>query len=140
MHGSTRKMVDHLTTALVERDVRVVLSNLAVTDIGKLAMTLVDAATLVVGTPAVLAGSHPLAAHAAFLANALRPKAQYLSIIGPYGGGGKTVETLAGMVSNLKVEVLEPILCKGMPDQSAFSALERLADAIGQKHRENGFQ
>ncbi|WP_319586485.1 FprA family A-type flavoprotein [uncultured Desulfobulbus sp.] len=140
MHGSTRKMVDHLTAALVARDVRVELFNLEVTDIGKLAMALVDAATIIVGTPTVLAGPHPLAAHAAFLANALRPKTQYLSIIGSYGWGGKTVETLAGMVPNLKVDVLEPVLCKGMPDQATFAALERLADAIAQKHKENGFQ
>jgi hypothetical protein len=94
MHGSTRKMVDHLTAALVARDVRVKLFNLAVTDIGKLAMAPVDAATIVVGTPTVLAGPHPLVAHATFLANALRPKAQYLSIIGSYGWCGKTVERL----------------------------------------------
>lgn len=140
MHGSTRKMVDHLTAALVARGVRVELFNLEVTDIGKLAVALVDAATIVVGTPTILAGPHPLAAHAAFLANALRPKAQYLSIIGSYGWGGKTVETLAGMVANLKVEVLEPVLCKGGPDPAAFAALERLADVIAEKHRENGFQ
>jgi flavorubredoxin len=140
MHGSTRMMVDHLTAALIERGVTVELFNLVVTDIGKLAMALVDAATIIVGTPTVLAGPHPLVAHAAFLANALRPKAQYLSIIGSYGWGGKTVDILAGMIPNLKVEVLEPVLCKGMPDQAAFAALDRLADAIAQKHRENGFQ
>lgn len=138
MHGSTRMMVDHLTAALVARDVRVELFNLAVTDIGKLAMALVDAATIVIGTPTVLAGPHPLAAHAAFLANALRPKAKHVSIIGSYGWGGKTVETLAGMISNLKVEVLEPVLCKGMPDQTALNSLEALADAIARKHRESG--
>ena len=49
MHGSTRKMVDHLVSALVDQGVRVELFNLAVTDIGKLAMALVDAATMVVG-------------------------------------------------------------------------------------------
>jgi len=140
MHGSTRAMVDYLTTALAVRGVRVELFNLAVTDIGKLAMALVDAGTLIVGTPTVLAGPHPLAAYAAFLANALRPKARFLSIIGSYGWGGKCVETLAGMIPNLKVEVLEPVLCKGMPDQAAFTALDRLADAIAQKHNENGFQ
>jgi hydroxylamine reductase len=89
----------------VERRVRVELYNLAVSDIGKLAMSLVDAATIVVGTSTVLAGPHSLAAYAAFLANALRPKAKFLSIIGSYGWGGKTVETLAGMIPNLKVEV-----------------------------------
>jgi len=140
MHGSTRAMVDHLAAALITRDIRVELFNLTVTDIGKLAMALVDAGTIIVGTPTVLAGPHPLAAYAAFLANALRPKAHYLSIIGSYGWGGKTVETLAGMIPNLKVEVLEPVLCKGMPDQAAFTALDRLADAIAQKHRESGFQ
>ena len=140
MHGSTRMMVDHLTAALTERGVTVELFNLAVTDIGKLAMALVDAGTIVVGTPTVLAGPHPLAAHAAFLANALRPKAQFLSIIGSYGWGGKTVETLAGMIGNLKVEVLEPVLCKGMPKQATFSTLEQLADTIAQKHKESGFR
>ncbi|MEZ4550165.1 MAG: hypothetical protein R2874_06735 [Desulfobacterales bacterium] len=77
--------------ALVEKGVRVELFNLAVTDIGKLAMALVDAATLVVGTPTVLAGPHPYAAYAAFLANALKPRVKFLSIVGSYGWGGKTV-------------------------------------------------
>jgi flavorubredoxin len=140
MHGSTKRMVDHLTSALVEKGVRVELFNLVVTDIGKLAMAMVDAATVVVGTPTVLAGPHPLAAYAAFLANALRPKAKFLSIIGSYGWGGKTVENLAGMIPNLKVEVLDPVLCKGLPSESDFEALDGLASTIAQKHEENGFK
>lgn len=140
MHGSTGRMVDHLTAALSAKGVQVELFNLAVTDIGKLAMALVDAGTILVGTPTVLAGPHPLAAYAAFLANALRPKAQYLSIIGSYGWGGKTVETLASMIPNLKVEVLDPVLCKGLPKQDTLEALDRLADTIATKHRESGFR
>lgn len=140
MHDSTRQLVDHLVSALVEHGVRVELFNLAVTDIGKLAMALVDAATIVVGVPTVLAGPHPLAAYATLLANALRPKTQFLSIIGSYGWGGKTVETLAGMIPNLKVEVLETVLCKGVPSENDFKALDRLARTIAQKHRENGFK
>lgn len=140
MHGSTRKMVDHLAAALVEKGVRVELFDLAVTDIGKLAMALIDAATVVVGTPTVLAGPHPLAAYATLLANALRPKTRFLSIVGSYGWGGKTVETLAGMIPNLKIEVLDPILCKGLPSENDYQALEDLAGKIAQKHRENGFK
>jgi flavorubredoxin len=139
MHASTRQMVDHLTAALVDRGVRVEPFNLVVTDIGKLAMALVDAGTLVVGTPTVLAGPHPLAAYAAFLANALRPGVKFLSIVGSYGWGGKTVETLAGMIPNLKVEVLTPVLCKGVPTAETLSALEALADTIAAKHKEQGF-
>jgi len=137
MHASTKRMVAYFVAALVEKGVRVELFNLAVTDIGKLAMALVDAATIVVGTPTILGGPHPYAAYAAFLANALRPKAKFLSIIGSYGWGGKTVETLAGMIPNLKVEVLEPVLCKGVPSETDFKALDRLAGTIAQKHKEN---
>ncbi|RJQ85934.1 MAG: FprA family A-type flavoprotein [Desulfobacteraceae bacterium] len=140
MHGSTRQLVDHLTSALVDRGVRIELFNLAVTDIGKLAMALVDAGTIVLGAPTVLVGPHPLAAYAALLANALKPKAKFLSIIGSYGWGGKTVETLAGMIPNLKVEVLEPVLCKGVPSAPDFEALDKLAGTIAQKHKENGFR
>jgi len=140
MHGSTQNMVDHLASALVGKGVRVDLFSLPVTDVGKLAMSLVDAATVVVGTPTVLAGPHPLAAYATFLANALRPKVKFLSIIGSYGWGGKTVDTLAGMIPNLKVEVLEPVLCKGAALKDDFKALDRLAETIAQKHKENGFR
>jgi flavorubredoxin len=139
MHESTRKMVNHFVSALVEKGVGVEQFNLAVTDIGKLAMALIDAAAIVVGTPTILAGPHPYAAYAAFLANALRPKAKFLSIIGSYGWGGKTVETLAAMIPNVKVEVLEPVLCKGVPSETDFEALDRLAGIIAQKHKENDF-
>jgi len=137
MHESTKLMVDYLVSALVERGVGVEQFNLEVTDIGKLAMALVDAATIVIGTPTILAGPHPYAAYAAFLANALRPKTKFLSIIGSYGWGGKTVETLAGMIPNLKVEVIEPVLCKGVPSESDFKALDELAAAIAEKHKEH---
>jgi len=140
MHESTRRMVDYFVSALVERGVRVEQFNLAVTDIGKLAMALVDAATIVVGTPTILAGPHPYAAYGVFLANALRPKAKFLSIIGSYGWGGKTVEILAGMIPNLKVEVIEPVLAKGLPSENDLKALENLAETIATKHKEHGME
>jgi flavorubredoxin len=138
MHNSTKKMVDYLVAALVERGVTVEQFNLAVTDIGKLAINLVDAGTIVLGTPTVLGNPHPLAGYAAFLANAIRPKAKFISIIGSYGWGGKTVEVLAGMIPNLKVEVLDPVLGKGLPTEKEFKALDSLAEAILAKHKESG--
>jgi len=76
----------------------------------------------------------------AYLANALRLKAKFLSIIGSYGWGGKTVEILAGMIPNLKVEVIEPVLAKGLPSEANFKALENLAETIATKHKELGFE
>jgi len=135
MHNSTKLMVDYLVNALMDRNVGVEQYELPVADIGKLAISLVDAATIVIGTPTVLAGPHPAAAYAAFLANALRPKAKFLSIIGSYSWGGRSVEILAGMVPNLKVEVLEPVLAKGVPNKDVLQRIEDLADAIAAKHK-----
>jgi flavorubredoxin len=139
MHGSTQKMVEYLIGALVDRGVTVKQFNLAVTDIGKLAMALVDAATLVIGTPTVLVGPHPNVAYAAFLANALRPKLQFVSIIGSYGWGSKVVEHLSGMIPNLKVEILDPVISKGFPKEADLKALDNLANSVAQKHKEHGF-
>lgn len=136
MHGSTRKMVEYLVEALTERGVTVKQFDLTATDIGKLAMALVDAATVVIGTPTVLAGPHPNVVYAVFLANALRAKVKFVSVIGSYGWGGKTVEQLAGMIPNLKAEVLEPVLSNGSPKEADFKALDKLANTIAQKHKE----
>ena len=140
MHNSTKQMVDFLVSSLTEKGVTVEQFNLTVTDIGKLAMALVDAGTIVIGTPTVLAGPHPKAVYAAFLANALRPKAGFLSIIGSYGWGGRTVKILSEMTSNLKAEVIEPVLAKGLPTEADFKALDNLAETIAAKHKEHGFK
>jgi flavorubredoxin len=138
MHGSTAKMVSYFVEALIEKGIRVKQFELATVDIGKLAMAMVDAATVVLGSPTVLTGPHPCAAYAAFLANALRAKTRFASIIGSYGWAGKTVEQLTGMMPNLKVEILEPVLAKGEPKEADFVALDKLADEILAKHKEAG--
>jgi len=138
MHGSTERMVQYLVAALAERGVKVHEFDLAVTDIGKLAITLVDAATIVIGTPTVQVGPHPNVAYAAQLANVLRPKARYASVIASYGWGSKAIEQIAGMIPNLKVEIIDPVLVKGYPKEDDFEALDKLADTIARKHGENG--
>ena len=138
MHGSTKVMVDYFVSALVDRGVAVKQFNLTKTDIGKLAMALVDAATIVVGSPTVLAGPHPNVVYAVYLTNALRPKLKFASIIGSYGWGGRTVDVITGMLSNLKVELLEPVLVRGLPKTEDFKRLDRLADEISNRHRDLG--
>jgi len=128
MHESTRIMVEHFIDACAVRGVNAEQFDLNDSDIGKLAMSLVDASGIVLGSPMVLAGPHPKVAYAAILANALRPKVKYLSIIGSYGWGGKLTETLQSLVPALKVEVFPPVLAKGLPGDNDFEALDALAD------------
>jgi len=138
MHGSTETMVDYTVSALAERGVKVHLFDLTVTDLGKLAIALVDAATIVIGTPTVHVGPHPAVHYAAHLANALRPKARYASIIGSFGWNSQAIERIAGLIPDLKVEIIPPVLCKGAPREEDFAALDTLAHLIATKHAEDG--
>jgi flavorubredoxin len=136
MHGSTAKMVDTLSKELIRRNVKVELFDLSVTDIGKLAMALVDAATIVIGSPTVHVGPHPMVAYAAILANAIKPKARYAAVIGSFGWATKVVDKLLGLVPNLQVEVLGAVLCKGEAKDPTKKELIALAELIANKHAE----
>ena len=134
MHGSTKIMVEHLVDQLIDKGIKVSPHNLIGCDIGKLSSDLVDCATIVLAGPQVLAGPHPAVANAAFLTNMLRPKAKYLTVMGSFGWGGKMVDMLAAMIPNVKAEILEPVMIKGMPDEETLVAVEELADTILAKH------
>ncbi|MEN6379500.1 MAG: FprA family A-type flavoprotein [Methanofastidiosum sp.] len=138
MHGSTKVMVEYLTEALTKKGIEVKLFNLEIADAGELLMSLVDAATIVVGASTMLVGPHPLAYYATYLVNAVRPKTRFVSIIGSYGWGGNTVEVLKGLISNIKVELVEPVYIKGYPKENDFKSLDKLAEEINKKHKEIG--
>ena len=140
MHGSTLKMVDRLTAALADRGVDVERFDLTSSDLGEIAMSLVDAATIVIGTPAVLTGPHPKTIEIAYLAGALRPKTRFVSIVGSFGWGQRIVEVLGGLIAPLKAELLTPVFAKGDPHAADMQAVDALADTIAAKHREAGLR
>jgi flavorubredoxin len=135
MHGSTKKMVDYFKNSLENRGVRVFDFNLTDGDTGELAAALINAATIIIGTPTVLTGPHPLAVYAAYLVKALRPRVRFISIIGSYGWSGKkTLELLADILSPLKAELIEPVVIKGLPTNGDLESLDDLADKIKEAH------
>ena len=138
MHDSTQKMTEYFVDALMERGVGVTQFNLTVADIGEVVIELVDAATVVIGSPTVLVGAHPMALYCAALVNALRPKTKHLGIIGSFGWGSKMIDQLTGMLGNVKAEILEPVLAKGMANEKVYTELDDLADKIVTKHKALG--
>jgi flavorubredoxin len=134
MHGSTKMMVERLVDRLVGGGVNVMRFDLATVDIGELAMALVDAATLVLATPTVLGGPHPAAVYAAYLAGVIKPKLRHLAIVGSQGWGGKTVDILKGLLAGLKLEMLDPLMVKGLPTDADLAAVDTLASTIRARH------
>ena len=138
MHGSTLMLTDRLVNGLAARGIKVERFELSHVDLGKLATALVDAATVLIGSPTVLAGPHPAAAQAAVLVNALRPQTKQVGIYGSYGWGTRIDQQLVGMLTNIKVDVFDPVLVKGMPRAEDLAAIDALAEKVAEKHREAG--
>jgi flavorubredoxin len=138
MHGSTHAMVNCLEQSLIEKGITVKGFELSQIDLGRLAMELVDAATVVIAAPTVLTGAHPLAAYVAYLTNALRPKTRFMAIIGSHSWASRMVEDLSGLLKNVKAEILPPVLIKGHPKPADYEALEQLAQQISEKHSSIG--
>lgn len=138
MHESTEKMVEYFVEGLIDRDIPVRQFNLSTSDIGEMVIELVDAATVILGSPTVLVGAHPSAIYCAALMNALRPKTKFLGIVGSFGWGSKMVEQLTGLMGNVKAEMFEPVISKGLAKEEIYSALDDLADNILAKHRQLG--
>lgn len=135
MYGSVEEMVDYLIKKLNDAGIETLKYDIIRGDLGDLAMALVDAKTIVLGSSMVLASPHPAAANIAYLANVLNPKAKFATIIGSYGWGGDLINKLAGMLSNLKLEIIEPILVKGRAKQDTYEKLDTMAKTIIEKHK-----
>jgi flavorubredoxin len=134
MHGSTELMVKYLVDALIEKEVNVKPFNLSTTDVGELAVALVDASTIVIASPTVLIGPHPLMVFAVYLTNVLKPKLKFAGVIGSYGWGGRMYEQIEGMLTNLKVDFMEPVIIKGLPKEDDFKKLDKMAQNIFENH------
>ncbi|MCX7757846.1 MAG: FprA family A-type flavoprotein [candidate division WOR-3 bacterium] len=138
MHGSVKAMIDYFSDQLISLGINVKPFNLTVTDIGELAMALVDAATLVIGTSAVLTGPHPQTIYIAYLVNALRPKTKFVSLIASYAWGAKVKEKIVELIPNVKAELLDGVIIQGYPTKDDFTKLENLAEKIKEKHKNLG--
>jgi len=135
MHGSTQAMVEYLSNRLIEKGVEVEPYDISKVDLGELTMATVDAATIILAAPTILTNMHPMAELVAYWVSILRPKAKAYGFIGSYGWGGKTLETVKSLFSGIKADFFEPVMVKGLPTQADYEALDKLADAIVEKHR-----
>ncbi len=139
MHDSTRVMVDRLAVKLSEQGLSVVCRNLGedtdsmAVETGHFITDLVDAAAVVFASSTVLGGPHPAVAYAALVANAMRPKAKYIGLIGSYGWGTQITNIIGVLTANLKAERLDPVLVKGLPRDEDLALLDTLAKNLAEK-------
>ncbi len=102
---------------------------------GEPAMSLVDAATVVLDTPTVLTGPHPSALYAVYLFKVLSPKTRFVSVVCSFGWGGNMLKSTTDMLPHGNVEVLGQVIINGYPGKSDLRLLENLSESIVERHR-----
>jgi len=137
-HGSTRIMAEHLAVELEKRGVNVALFDLVGLPLNDISSALVDAATLVLGSPVIMAALHPFAVSTAFILDRLKPKAKFLALLGSYGWGSGPLKKAQELLSSLKAEWLGEVLSKGHPQSECLKEIDALADQIAIRHKEAG--
>lgn len=135
MYGSTEEMIDYIIKGLNSKGIDTLKYDIVRGDLGDLAMALVDATTIVLGSSMVLAGPHPAAFNIAYLASVLRPKAKIAAMVGSYGWGGNLFGKISELLAPLKPDLIEPLLVKGKIKKEDYEKLDGIVEQIYVKHK-----
>jgi flavorubredoxin len=136
MWNSTEKMMKTMEDTLLSEGIEVSKHNLVVADIGDIAKDLVDARAIVLGTPTVLAGAHPLAMYAAYLAKALRPPAKFAIVLSSYGWGGGAIKHIQETLGPTKMEIVGAMEINGPPTETDIDKVASLGKTLANKIKE----
>lgn len=137
-HGNVKMMVNRLVNALAARGVGAKPYHVTVSGLDELSLDLVNAATVVMGTPTVIMGPHPAIASVAFLMNTVRPKTKFWSVLGAYAWATKVMDVLTANITAIKPELIEPVFSQGRPTEEVYKKIDELADGIAARHKELG--
>jgi flavorubredoxin len=136
MWNSTEAMIKTMVETLLSDGIEVSLYNLSASDIGDIAKDLVDSKAIVLGTPTVLGGMHPLGIYAAYLVKALRPPLKYGAVLGSYGWGGGAIRQALEILGPTKIEVVGTLEVKGPPSADDHQKIVQMGRQLSGKIRE----
>jgi flavorubredoxin len=132
MWGSTQSLARAITEAISVEGVEAVPYDLVVADVSHIASDLVDASVIVLGSPTVLGGLHPLAAYALTLVKALRPRTKVAAYFGSYGWSGGAGNQAKSLLQP-GWELLGALEIKGRPTDKDLEAATALGKTVAQR-------
>jgi flavorubredoxin len=133
MWESTEKMVKQIAETLEKNDVEAPLYNLATADVGDIAEDLVDSRGIVLGTPTVLGGMHPLAVYASHLVKVLKPPLKYGVVLTSYGWGKGALSHASEVLGPTGLEVVGALEVHGPPGAEDFEEIRRIGGELASK-------
>ena len=135
MWNSVRAMTKTIIETLVSEGIEVNLYDLTTADIGDLARELVDSRAIVLGTPTVLGGMHPLAIYASHLVKALRPPLKYGVVLSSYGWGGGAIRHAQEILGPTKIELVGTLDINGPPSTDDHKRIIEIGRQLSGKIR-----
>ena len=134
MWGSTQTLERTITKAISVNGVEVVPYNLTVADLSHILRDLVDSSAVVIGTPTVLGGAHPLVLYATELIASFGIRGKVAAVFGSYGWGGGAVKKVKTRLQEGGFEVIDTLEIRGPPKpehiEKAFALGKAIADTI----------
>jgi flavorubredoxin len=133
MWKNTEKMVQPLAETLMSEGIEVASYNLTVADVGDIARDLVDSKAIVLGTPTVLGGAHPLAVYATYLVKALRPPLKFGVVLSSYGWGGGAIKHVQEILGSSKMEIVGSMEINGPPSESDVGKIIEIGKNLAER-------
>jgi flavorubredoxin len=133
MWNSTEAMIKTMVETLMSESIEVSLHDLSRADIGEIARDLVDSRAIVLGTPTVLGGMHPLAIYASYLVRALRPPLKYGVVLSSYGWSGGAIKQALEVLGPTKIELVGSFEINGPPSNEDFQKIVEIGKQLSSK-------
>jgi len=138
MWGSTEILQKTIAEAISSEGVKPVEYNLVTADVSHIARDLVDASAIIIGSPTVLGGTHPLVAYAVELIRLLKPRAKLALVFGSYGWSGAAVNKIKDLLQPMGFEILETIEIRGPPKKADLERAVNLGKLVAKRVKEAG--
>ncbi|UCE96142.1 MAG: FprA family A-type flavoprotein [Candidatus Bathyarchaeota archaeon] len=136
MWGSTQTLERIITETISTEGVETVPYNLTVADISHVLRDLVDASAVVIGTPTVLGGAHPLALYATELIASFGVRGKIAAIFGSFGWGGGATRRVKLRLEKGGFEVVYTLDVRGPPKPAHIEKAVSLGKAVAKRVKE----
>jgi len=107
--------------------------NLTVADISHVLRDLVDASAIVIGTPTVLGGAHPLVMYATELVASFGVRGKVAAVFGSFGWGGGAIRRIKTRLEQGGFEVVDTLEIRGPPKPEHVKQAITLGKAVAKK-------
>lgn len=136
MWGSTQALERVITETIATEGVEAVPYNLSIADISHVLGDLVDASAVVIGTPTVLGGAHPLAVYATELIASFGVRGKIAAVFGSFGWGGGAARRIKARLEQGGFEVVDTLEIRGPPKPEHVEKAVALGKAVANKVKE----